>query len=66
MFQGQIEVGQGLGLDPLAGIDEQQRAFAGSQGAGDFVGEVDMPRGVDQVQGCLLYTSDAADDTKWV
>jgi hypothetical protein len=50
VFQGQIEVGQGLGLHTLAGIDEKQGTFAGGQGPGNFVGEVHMARGVDQVQ----------------
>jgi hypothetical protein len=50
MLQGQVEIGQGLGLDPLTGVDQQQGALAGSQGAGDFVGEIDVTRRVDQVQ----------------
>src|SRR3546814_2395704 len=42
---------QGLRLDPLAGVDHQDRALAGRQRAADLVGEVDVPGGVDQVQG---------------
>jgi hypothetical protein len=51
VFHGQIEIGQGLGLHALAGIDEQQGAFAGSQGPGDLVAEIDVARGVDEVEG---------------
>ncbi len=46
----QIGVGDRLGLDPLGGVDHQQRPLAGRQRAGDLVGEVDVPGGVDQVQ----------------
>ncbi|VTR65980.1 hypothetical protein DESC_40011 [Desulfosarcina cetonica] len=50
MFHGQVEVGQGLGLDALAGIDQQQGAFAGRQRTGDLVGEIHVTRRVDQVE----------------
>jgi hypothetical protein len=50
----QIEVGQRLGLDALGRVHDQQRAFAGGQGARDLVGEVHVPRRVDQVQRVLL------------
>ncbi len=45
-----IDVGQGLRLDALAGVDDQQRAFNRAHRAGDFVGKVDVAGGVDQVQ----------------
>ncbi|SOY47098.1 hypothetical protein CBM2588_A130033 [Cupriavidus taiwanensis] len=45
-----VAVGHGLGLDALRGIDHQQRAFAGGQRAADFIAEVDVSGGVDQVQ----------------
>ena len=48
--QGQIEVGQGLRLDALRGVDQQHRALAGLQRARYLVGEVDVARGVDQMQ----------------
>jgi hypothetical protein len=48
--QGGVAVGHGLGLDALAGVDHQQRAFAGRQRAADFVGEVNVTRGVNQVE----------------
>ncbi len=50
VLHGQIEVGQGLGFDPLAGVHEQQGPFAGGQGAGDLVGKIHVARGVDQIQ----------------
>ena len=46
----QVGVGQGLGLDALGGVDDEQRALARGQRARDLVGEVDVPGGVDQVQ----------------
>jgi len=47
---GQVEVGQRLGLDPLGGIDDQDGPLTGGQRAGDLVGEVDVPRRVDEVE----------------
>jgi hypothetical protein len=46
----QIRIGDGLRLDPLRGVDDEQSAFAGLQGARNLVGEVDVARRVDQVQ----------------
>src|SRR5699024_1701056 len=54
LVHGQVQVGQGLRLDALGGVHQQDRALAGLQRAGDLVGEVDVPRGVDQVQHVLL------------
>ena len=45
-----VAVGDGLRLHALRGIDHQDRAFAGRQRAAHLVGEVDVPRRVDQVQ----------------
>ena len=50
LFQGGIHVGQGLGLNPLGGIDQKQDPFTGGQGPGDFIGKIHMSRGVDQVE----------------
>ncbi len=50
----QVDIGQGLGFDALGGVDDQHGAVAGGQGARDFVVEVDMAGGVDQVQGVDL------------
>ena len=46
----EVEVGEGLGLDALAGVDDEQRSLAGGDGARDLVGEVDVSRGVYKVQ----------------
>ena len=60
----QVGVGDGLRLDPLGGVDDQQRALAGGEAARDLVGEVDVARRVDQVQvkdlavGGLVLDSD--------
>jgi hypothetical protein len=52
--QGEVEIGQGLGLDALGGVDQQHRALAGLQRAGHLIGEVDVAGGVDQVQDELV------------
>ena len=49
VLHGQERVGDGLSFDALAGIDYQQRTFAGGQGAGNLIAEIHMPGGVDQV-----------------
>ena len=46
----QVRVRQRLRLQPLGGVDHQQRALAGGQAARHLVGEVDVPGRVDQVQ----------------
>ena len=50
MFDGEIGVGHGLGLNALGGVHNQQRAFACGQRTGNFVGEVHVTWGVDKVQ----------------
>ena len=47
---GEVGVGDGLRLDALRGVDDQQRALAGGERARDLVGEVDVARRVDQLQ----------------
>ena len=54
MLYGQIEVGDGLRLDALGGVDHQQCAFAGCDGTGNLVGEIHMARSVDEVQHVVL------------
>jgi hypothetical protein len=49
-----IDIGQGLGLDALAGVDHQQGAFAGGQAAADFIAEIDMARCVHQIEDIVL------------
>ena len=48
--KGQIEVGQRLRLDALRGVHQQDGPLAGGQGAGDLVGEVDVPGRIDEVE----------------
>ena len=48
--QRQVQVGQRLRLDALRGVDQQHRTLAGGQRPRHLVGEVDMARGVDQMQ----------------
>ncbi len=45
-----VAVGHRLRFHALRGIHHQQRTFAGSQRAADFVGEVDVPGGIDEIQ----------------
>ena len=45
-----IDIGQGLRLNPLAGINHQKRAFASRQRAVYFIGKIDMARRINQVQ----------------
>jgi hypothetical protein len=49
----EVDVGEGLGLDALGGVDHQQDALAGGEAARDLVAEVDVAGGVDQVEGVL-------------
>jgi hypothetical protein len=41
-------------LDALGGVNEQDSAFAGSERAADFVAEVDVAGGVNQVEYILV------------
>ena len=49
-FHGQVDVGERLGLDALGRIDDEERALAGGERAGDLVAEVDVAGGVDEVE----------------
>ena len=46
----EIRVREGLRLDPLRGVDDEQRALARLERAGHLVGEVHVTRRVDQVE----------------
>ena len=46
----EVGVGDRLGLDALRGVDHEHRALARLERTRDLVGEIDMPRRVDQVQ----------------
>ena len=45
-----VDVGQGLRLDPLGGVDDQQGALAGGEAAAHLIGEIDMAGRVHQVE----------------
>ena len=49
-----VEIRQRLRFDSLRGIDDQQRALTSGNRAGDFVGEIDMSGGVDQIEDVVL------------
>ena len=44
VLEGEVEVGERLGLDALARVDQQHRALAGRDRARDLVGEVHVAR----------------------
>ena len=50
MVQREVGIGEGLRFHALAGIHHQQGAFAGLQAARHFIAEVDVARGVDQIE----------------
>jgi hypothetical protein len=54
VLEGGVAVGEGLGLDALGGVDEQDGALAGGQAARDLVAEVDVAGRVDQVEDVVL------------
>ena len=45
-----MEVGEGLRLDPLRRVDQEDRPFTGGQASRHLVREVDVPGRVDEVQ----------------
>ncbi len=53
-FEGRVAVGEGLGLDPLARVDEEDGALARRHAAGDLVPEVDVAGRVDEVEDVVL------------
>src|SRR5207248_1807162 len=54
VLDGQVAVGQRLGLDALGGVDEKNHAFAGGQRPGHLIAEVDVAGCVDQVDDVAL------------
>ena len=50
LAQGEMDVGERLGLDALGRVDDEDRALAGLQAVADLVGEVDVTRRVDEVE----------------
>ncbi len=45
----QIQIRQRLRFDPLAGIDNQYRAFTGLQRPADLIAEINVSRRIDQI-----------------
>ena len=54
MFHCKVNVGQGLRFNALGRIDDKECAFTGSKGSGNLVVEVDMARGVNEVQDVII------------
>jgi len=52
--RGEEGVGDGLGFDALAGVNDEESAFAGREGAGDLVREIDVAGSVDQVEAIFV------------
>ena len=50
VFQRHIGIGEGLGLHALGGVHHEDSALAGGEAAADFVSEVHVARGVDEVE----------------
>ena len=50
VIDGEIGVGEGWGFNALRSVDYQQSAFAGSEGARNFVGKIDVAGRVDQIE----------------
>ena len=50
VIQGKIRVGKRLRLDALSRIDDEDRSFAGRKRPGYFIGKVNMPWRIDQVE----------------
>jgi hypothetical protein len=50
VVDGEVGIGESLSFHALAGVDDQQGAFAGLQAAGNFVGEIDVAGRINQVQ----------------
>ena len=46
----EVDVGQGLGLDALGRVDDEDRPLAGLEAAADLVAEVDVAGRVDEVE----------------
>ena len=61
----QVEIGERLGLHPLGGVDQEQYPFAGGQGAGDLIGEIDVAGGVDEIEGVIRAVFCAGRGGRW-
>ena len=54
LLQRKVDVGERLRLDPLGGVDHEDRALAGLQAVADLVGEVDVAGRVDEIEPVRL------------
>ena len=54
VLRGEERIGDGLRFDALAGVDDEQGAFAGRKGARDFVGKIHVAGRVDEVELVFL------------
>ncbi len=54
VLDGEVGVGQGLGLDALGGVDDQDGPVAGREAPRDLVGEVHVAGRIDEVQDVIL------------
>ncbi len=50
----QVHIGNRLSLHALSGIHQQECSLTSRQATGDFIGKIDMPRRIDQMQGIRL------------
>ena len=57
--EGEVDVGERLGLDALGGVDDEDGALAGLEAAADLVAEVDVAGRVDEVEA-VVWPSRAA------
>ena len=56
VLEREVQVGDGLRLHPLGRVDDNNRPVAGHQRATHLVGEVDVARGIDEVELVALTT----------
>ena len=49
LFHRQMNIGNGLRLDPLGSVNDQQRAFTRAEAARDFIRKVHVTRRVDEI-----------------
>ncbi len=54
VFDGEVRVGQRLGLHPLRGVHDEERPFASREASRDLVRKIDVPRRIDEVQDVAL------------
>lgn len=66
LVDGEVGIGDGLGFDALGGVDEEEGAFAGCEGSRDFVGEVYVAGGVDEVEEVFLAGFGGVAHGDWV